>query len=951
MKRSLVILLLWWLGGVASAQVSPVLVTDQTMTGKASITSPLSVRVATGGGLSTGGGVGGLSLSTGCPSGHNLRYSVGGWICGNPTDDGSVFTVTEPVITAAINGAVVATVHTSAGIQAAIDAATDGGTVLMESGAVYAITATINITKRMIIIDCQGWPHNGGLQVDAGMSTSSPVFLIQPPAGITNQGVVFRNCMIMSVSGAPASAGIAIDGTFGNVGYLVLDHVWINHLGGPAIKVQNASGLATGTPYNTHITNASILDNGADFTNGGDSISIDGGSILTGAGSLIVDTVGGNFMMDHVTSILGGGIIIRRALAGIISHSNIEQTVTSTEANNCMIDVQGSASVGLFNFVIEDNDLQANSAFVGCAIRVDHATHTQIVRNYTVQGSVNSYTITANADRTVLDHNRAAPDNVVSSFLSNAGTNTTGTFVNQTSGATSVLGLMGFSSAAGTTGVAISSAQVKVNPTNGTFAVSTGDPTTTGTQVALWSSGANAWRMGTAFGDGSANLGLGTLDVAGAATADGAKRLFDIAGTGLTSSANTVSLAINSGSTQTCAAGSAVTAVTGAGITTCAAFGSGSGTVTGTGTANTTAKWTGTSAIGNAWALDDATTWGVASKFTIAEASGNFRSFGTGTIDGAALMSSTAHIVGAATLDSTITATQMSVGSTTLAPMLGVQLANASSGVSPSSWNGQWATFGPAVGASGAALGIGYNTGATIGVIYTCIAPGSAFKACTFNGNQFTFDVAGTAAFTLDTSGNAAFADAVTHSTTTHLVGATTEDSTLKVTGLATIGPGADAPTVASAAAIFENAGTTSIAVRDATHDIEFFVTALATGGVKLGTSTNDVLSIGANNGIAIGIDTAENIDLVGAFHDQSAAPTPSVCGTGPAVAGGQTNGHVTPGSSAGSTCTITMAKTIVSCVVTTPGSSPDAYSIAGAAITATNALSGIQPFDFFCTF
>lgn len=49
---------------------------------------------------------------------------------------------------------------------------------------------------------------------------------------------------------------------------------------------------------------------------------------------------------------------------------------------------------------------------------------------------------------------------------------------------------------------------------------------------------------------------------------------------------------------------------------------SGGATVTGTGTTNTTTKFTGVSTIGNGWALDDATTWGVSGKFTITEASG-----------------------------------------------------------------------------------------------------------------------------------------------------------------------------------------------------------------------------------------------------------------------------------------------------------------------------------------
>lgn len=52
------------------------------------------------------------------------------------------------------------------------------------------------------------------------------------------------------------------------------------------------------------------------------------------------------------------------------------------------------------------------------------------------------------------------------------------------------------------------------------------------------------------------------------------------------------------------------------------------------GTANKVAKFTSSNVVGNGWPDDDGTTWGVANKFTITEASGNFRSFGTGTIDG-----------------------------------------------------------------------------------------------------------------------------------------------------------------------------------------------------------------------------------------------------------------------------------------------------------------------------
>lgn len=55
----------------------------------------------------------------------------------------------------------------------------------------------------------------------------------------------------------------------------------------------------------------------------------------------------------------------------------------------------------------------------------------------------------------------------------------------------------------------------------------------------------------------------------------------------------------------------------------------------GSGTANKVVKFSSASLIADGWASDDGVTWGVASKFTITQANGNFRSFGTATIDGA----------------------------------------------------------------------------------------------------------------------------------------------------------------------------------------------------------------------------------------------------------------------------------------------------------------------------
>lgn len=98
---------------------------------------------------------------------------------------------------------------------------------------------------------------------------------------------------------------------------------------------------------------------------------------------------------------------------------------------------------------------------------------------------------------------------------------------------------------------------------------------------------------------------------------------------------------------------------TGQAVTTSALSAAGGLTATCTtlvsGTNNTTTKFTGTNTIGNAWALDDGTSWGVSGKFLITEASGNTTvsgtlASGTHTVTGAETVSTTLGVTGLSTL-------------------------------------------------------------------------------------------------------------------------------------------------------------------------------------------------------------------------------------------------------------------------------------------------------------
>jgi hypothetical protein len=153
---------------------------------------------------------------------------------------------------------------------------------------------------------------------------------------------------------------------------------------------------------------------------------------------------------------------------------------------------------------------------------------------------------------------------------------------------------------------------------------------------------------GTTFEVGTTNFQIveasGNTTVAGTLTADATHRVFDTTGTGLTSSANQVSLNINGGSTQTCGAGTAVTSMTGVGVQSCLAFGQ--GTVTGTGTTNDLTKFTNGAGgvIGNSSVTDNGTTFAInTSEFTVTEANGNTAIGGTCSMGGALNMSS--HLI------------------------------------------------------------------------------------------------------------------------------------------------------------------------------------------------------------------------------------------------------------------------------------------------------------------
>jgi len=208
-----------------------------------------------------------------------------------------------------------------------------------------------------------------------------------------------------------------------------------------------------------------------------------------------------------------GGIVVTNAWQGTIAFNNIEAVVTSTEANSAVIDVQGVAAAPTQNLKIYGNYVGANASFVTDGIRVDRAVGTEIFNNLAGRGTGVAYRITPNADKTHVSYNRQVPGGEsLSTYLADSGSNTIIEYVNAATGQRTITPSLTIESNTGTNGVVITSAQVKVNSTNGVFCGATGVAQATGCDTYLSRIGVNQWAMGSAWGVSDGFLFLAALD-------------------------------------------------------------------------------------------------------------------------------------------------------------------------------------------------------------------------------------------------------------------------------------------------------------------------------------------------------------------------------------------------------------------------------------------------------
>ena len=322
--------------------------------------------------------------------------------------------------------------HTNAGIQSAVNATPDGGTVFLPPGT-YTLTGTgseeILISKKINFV-CSGWGTI--LQVDSSVPGTTDIIHINP-AGLV-QGLTVQDCYITPVSGTPGRHGISIDGTTSTASNMRIIHNRIDALGGKSIAVINATGQSNGTPYASTFKDNVTLG-GWDFTNAGDSVNIEN-NVMTGSGGFIWFPVGATvhpasnggahgFRFEGNNYTNTGGIYIGNGWQGTIAYNNIE-VAGLTETNAGCIDVDGNSAGNIENFKIIGNFIAcANGGSAIAQVRVNRANATVISQNYVARATGTSYTVTSSANSTLILNNRQSPSGeLITTWLSDSGTGT-----------------------------------------------------------------------------------------------------------------------------------------------------------------------------------------------------------------------------------------------------------------------------------------------------------------------------------------------------------------------------------------------------------------------------------------------------------------------------------------------------------------------------------------------
>ena len=247
--------------------------------------------------------------------------------------------------------------------------------------------------------------YTSGLIALSSIGSTLPVLLIEPPTGTTSRGYSFNNMAFVNGFGAQA-VEIFSAFTSTSIAEVVFDKVETDaassNASNYAVELGNSSN-PNGGIFNFTYKNG-IISGGVFLVSVGDTLRFQN-NIITGPNAGIagnqVSGAGNLIITDNNITSTGGGVVLACGIGTVISHNEFEQQVTSTEANNAIIDL--TASLCTSNDIwITENQIQADSA-AGTPLLINIASNNVFVKLDSNRfGTPTPYTGIANASASLL---------------------------------------------------------------------------------------------------------------------------------------------------------------------------------------------------------------------------------------------------------------------------------------------------------------------------------------------------------------------------------------------------------------------------------------------------------------------------------------------------------------------------------------------------------------------
>jgi hypothetical protein len=297
------------------------------------------------------------------------------------------------------------TTDDTAAIQTAINATVGGGTLLLPVGT-YLVSATLTFTS---VITFQGQGVGSVILAASTMNSSTDLLLLEPtlPSSLLAEFWTFSDFSIACQSGPSAGYAMHISAVNANIAGLLIDRIRFAKTGNTSIY---ADGI--NTPSLMTIQNC-FISNGISIPTAGDTIRIINNAIAGDNFGIDISFIPGALLLlfqgNNCTAKYGLHIG-SPALFSVISDNEFESFSSFVGSNGALLDIDGTVTNNVIDFVITRNSFSIVNNIVAHAIRVNRAIRTSITDNRFFSGitgisGTENVLITANADQTYVGTN------------------------------------------------------------------------------------------------------------------------------------------------------------------------------------------------------------------------------------------------------------------------------------------------------------------------------------------------------------------------------------------------------------------------------------------------------------------------------------------------------------------------------------------------------------------